>query len=335
MLILGIETSCDETAAALAGGKNRLLSQALYSQSAHALYGGVVPEIASREHLEHLDRLVRLALRQAGVSAPDLSLIAVTNAPGLIGALIVGVAYAKTLAWGLGIPVVGIHHLEAHILTNHFNHPELTPPYASLVISGGHTLHVDIPAAGTYHILGETRDDAAGEAFDKIGKLLGLDYPAGGKIAALAETGNPAAFRFPRALRGKGETDFSFSGLKTAVLNRLRPLPPAEISSRLPDICASVQEAIVEALAEKSLRLMRTAGRDTLLLAGGVACNTRLREVVQERLRPHEKMMCPDRSLCTDNAAMVALAAAYKYPEPPPSQWELDTAATVPITSAG
>jgi len=329
-IVLGFETSCDETSVAMVEESGELIAQEIFSQKSHTRFGGVVPEIAGREHLDRLDKMLDNLFSQTRKSLSDIDLIAVANQPGLIGSLIVGVSYAKALAWGSGIPIIGIHHLQAHIQANFFDHPDLTPPFTALVVSGGHTQFLNIDHSNIF-LLGQTRDDAAGEAFDKIGQMLGLDYPAGDKIAVLAKNGNLSAFKFPRAMMSPKQNDFSFSGLKTAVLNFLKSLSKEEIRSRLPDLCASVQEAIAEALALKSIRLMRFAKRNKIVLAGGVAANIRLRQIIQNNLSEGERLFFPQPRFCTDNAAMIALAAVKNNSWGETKNWKLDAKPVSPL----
>jgi N6-L-threonylcarbamoyladenine synthase len=335
MLVLGIETSCDDTAAAVLRGDRHVLSNVVASQLGHREFGGVVPEIASRQHLKHLLPVVRAALEQAGLRAEDLHGVAATAGPGLLGSLLVGMSAAKAFAVGLGKPFVGVHHIEGHILANWLVE-DMRFPTVVLVISGGHTQLVGMQAIGRYELLGETRDDAAGEAFDKIGKMLGIPYPAGPAFEKLAQRGDASAVSLPRALLEPGSLDFSFSGLKTAarlLLERegLGPrtgMPgigtgaphtdrtPAELEAmpqRAFDILASAQEAIVEPLAVKLAAASVQAGVRDVYLAGGVAANTRLRERCREVLaRRGVALHFPPPRLCTDNAAMIACVGHFR-----------------------
>ncbi|WP_068142046.1 tRNA (adenosine(37)-N6)-threonylcarbamoyltransferase complex transferase subunit TsaD [Limnochorda pilosa] len=308
-----METSCDETAAAVVAGGTRLLSNVVASQvEVHRRFGGVVPEIASRRHVEALLPVVRQALDDAGLELKDLDAVAVTQGPGLVGALLVGIAGAKALAYASGLPLVAVNHIEGHLYANRLEHPELEPPFLCLIASGGHTELLEVPAWGAYRRLGRTRDDAAGEAIDKIGRVLGLPYPAGAEMDRLAREGDPSAFPFPRALRGEG-FDFSFSGLKTAALNEIRrlqargPLPVA-------DLAASFQEAVVGVLAEKALAAARAVGAGRIALAGGVAANSRLRELLAEAAAAEGRVLyVPRPAFCTDNAAMIAAAGWVRW----------------------
>ena len=316
MLILGIETSCDETGVALYDTRDGLLSDALHSQVAlHAEYGGVVPELASRDHIRRLLPLTREVLARAGRGLGDIDLIAYTQGPGLGGALLVGASVATGLGLALERPVVGIHHLEGHLLSPLLAEPRPAFPFVALLVSGGHTQLMRVDGVGRYAMLGETQDDAAGEAFDKTATLLGLGYPGGPALALLAERGNGTRFAFPRPMMASGDLNFSFSGLKTAVLTRMRDLGEPDAALRA-DIAASFQEAIVGVLAAKCLLALEREGLDRLVVAGGVGANGLLRErlIAGTRVRGAEVFFPPLR-LCTDNGAMIAFAAALKYPE--------------------
>jgi len=307
-LYLGIETSCDDTSCAIYSPVRGVVVHRTAAQLDHEKYGGVVPEIASRSHMRTLLPLYETVMDEAGVALASLAGIGVTNGPGLTGSLLVGLSFAKALAYGSGVPLAGIHHIEGHILANALEGP-LELPALVLVVSGGHTQLVAMEAIGRYEIIGGTRDDAAGEAFDKIGKLLGLPFPGGPSIERAARGGNRAAFDFPRGLRHSGKCDFSFSGLKTAVRLKVESLPsltPDVVS----DVSASAQEAIVDILLEKSLLAARERRSRTFYLAGGVAANGRLRELIEERLAATGvKVGWPRPEYCTDNAAMIACAA--------------------------
>ncbi|MBF0188722.1 MAG: tRNA (adenosine(37)-N6)-threonylcarbamoyltransferase complex transferase subunit TsaD [Magnetococcales bacterium] len=311
MRVLGIETSCDETAAAVVD-ENGMRSNAVFDQiDLHALYGGVVPELASRAHIQSISPVIRAALRDAETTADQLDAIAVTTGPGLVGALLVGVSAAKGMALSLGIPLLPIHHMEGHLVS-----PLLTPgsqitfPFVALLVSGGHTLLVHARAFGDYVILGQTRDDAVGEAFDKGARLLGLGYPGGPAISKLALGGNRAAIPFPRVLLDRTRFDFSFSGLKTSLRTYChRNQEAMQCTHHRRDVAASYQEALVETLAIKAMAACQKVGADTLVVAGGVGANRRLREILEERgaklgIFPY----FPPLSLCTDNGAMIALA---------------------------
>jgi N6-L-threonylcarbamoyladenine synthase len=320
MLTLGIETSCDETAAAVVEDGTRVRSNIIYSQIAtHRRFGGVVPEIASREHLEKIEAVVSAALEQAGITAHDLDGIAVTQGPGLIGCLLVGLNYAKAIAYATGKPIIGVNHIEGHVYSVAFEFPPPEYPALALIVSGGHTNLFLLPEAEKYKLVGRTRDDAAGEAFDKVSKLMGLGYPGGPVIDRLARRGNKRAIVFPLAEIKANRMDFSFSGLKTAVLRYVREqnlepvVNPEEASPQILDVCASFQNAVVRAL----VRSMRKAAEEhqpkTLMLAGGVACNSELREAIQQ-LADELKIPAyiPSPIYTTDNAAMIAAAG---YPK--------------------
>ena len=313
-LTLGIETSCDETSAAVLRGTRELLSCVTATQiPIHQKYGGVVPEIASRNHILSILPVVEQALEEANVRLADIDQIAVTYGPGLVGALLVGVSAAKSLAFSLGIPLIGVNHLEGHIFANFLATPQLAPPFMALVVSGGHTALVDVMDYETFRQMGRTRDDAAGEAFDKVARVMGLPYPGGPEIDRLAREGDPAAIDFPRALAQEGNYEFSFSGLKSAVLNYINSEKMKGHALKKADIAASFQSAVVEVLVHKAFEAIREAGRDTLVLAGGVAANAalekRLRMVAEaERIR----YLYPPPRLCTDNAAMIACRGAYQ-----------------------
>ena len=313
-LTLGIETSCDETSAAVLRGTRELLSCVTATQiPIHQKYGGVVPEIASRNHILSILPVVEQALEEANVRLADIDQIAVTYGPGLVGALLVGVSAAKSLAFSLGVPLIGVNHLEGHIFANFLATPQLTPPFMALVVSGGHTALVDVADYETFRQMGRTRDDAAGEAFDKVARVMGLPYPGGPEIDRLAREGDPAAIDFPRALAQEGNYEFSFSGLKSAVLNYINSEKMKGHALNEADIAASFQSAVIEVLVHKAFEAIREAGRDTLVLAGGVAANAalekRLRMVAEaERIR----YLYPPPRLCTDNAAMIACRGAYQ-----------------------
>jgi N6-L-threonylcarbamoyladenine synthase len=314
LLILGIETSCDETGVALYDSRDGLLADALHSQvELHSLYGGVVPELASRDHVRRLLPLTCGILERAGRSLGDVDLIAYTQGPGLGGALLVGASVAAGLGIALERPVVGIHHLEGHLLSPLLAEPRPAFPFVALLVSGGHTQLMRVEGVGRYALLGETQDDAAGEAFDKTATLLGLDYPGGPALARLAMGGNARRFAFPRPMLSSGDLNFSFSGLKTAVLTRVRELGPDAHAGK--DLAASFQEAIVEVLAAKCFAALEREGLDRLVVAGGVGANTALRERLEAGARKRgAEVFFPPLRLCTDNGAMIAFAAALKYP---------------------
>jgi len=337
MLILGIETSCDETGVALYDTEQGLLGEALHSQvDLHALYGGVVPELASRDHIRRLVPLAREALAQAGRGLGDVDLIAFTQGPGLAGALLVGASVAAGLGLALGKPVTGIHHLEGHLLSPLLAEPRPEFPFVALLVSGGHTQLMRVDGVGRYRLLGETVDDAAGEAFDKTASLLGLGYPGGPALARLAESGNAKRYELPRPKINSGDLDFSFSGLKTAVLTKIRQLAPLDDTSRA-DLAASFQAAVVDVLVAKCLQALDTEGLQRLVVAGGVGANASLRSqlTVAAKQRGGEVFFPPPR-LCTDNGAMIAFAAALKAPLGSPTEpgfpvfprWDLAAAAS-------
>ena len=312
-LTLGIETSCDETSAAVVRGTRELLSCVIATQiPIHQKYGGVVPEIASRNHILSILPVVEQALDEAGTALSEIDQVAVTYGPGLVGALLVGVSAAKSLAFSLDVPLIGVNHLEGHIFANFLAHAELTPPFMALVVSGGHTALVDVADYETFRLMGRTRDDAAGEAFDKVARVMGLPYPGGPEIDRLAREGNPAAIDFPRALAQEGNYEFSFSGLKSAVLNYINSEKMKGHALHKADIAASFQSAVVEVLVHKAFEAIREAGRDTLVLAGGVAANKSLERRLRETAEAEGiRYLYPPPRLCTDNAAMIACRGAY------------------------
>jgi N6-L-threonylcarbamoyladenine synthase len=320
-VVLGIETSCDETSAAVLRGRRDLLSHVILSQDVHALYGGVVPEIASREHLRTIDDVVAHALRDAGVTLQDVEVIAATAGPGLIGALLVGLSYAKALAFAVDRPFIAVHHMEAHLFATELEHAGAHPPFVGLLVSGGHTMLLHVPEWGHYELLGETRDDAAGEAFDKVAKLLGLGYPGGPAIERAAAAGDPRAFRFPRPMLASTQTPadpdyyaFSFSGLKTSVLTRVRELEASgALEARRADVAASFQAAVVDVLAAKTKRAVEQVGCRRVVLGGGVAASRALRAALAGALGPDGELFAPSPRLATDNAAMIARAALSHY----------------------
>ena len=319
-MILAIETSCDETAAALIDAHGQLRANVISSQAElHARFGGVVPEVASRRHLELIEPVLRSALEEAGVTFDQLDSVAVTQGPGLIGALLVGISAAKAIAWARGLPLVPVDHLLGHVAALYLKPVELEPPFLCLLTSGGHTLLLDVYEHSSFRLLGTTLDDAAGEAFDKGARLLGLAYPGGPALDELAREGDPGAYRFPVA-RLEG-LDFSFSGLKTALLYEVRALAPGELERRRADLAASYQHAIVRALVERTLQAAESTGARQIAVAGGVAANSELRKALDgAALAPLE--------LCTDNAAMIASAARYLKPVQPPGYLGLDAYAS-------
>lgn len=315
MKILAIESSCDETAAAVVEDGRNVLSNVISSQiDIHTLYGGVVPEIASRKHMERINNVVEQALIQAGVDLKDMDAVAVTYGPGLVGALLVGVAHAKALAYAAGLPLVGVHHIEGHISANYIEHPELEPPFLCLVVSGGHTHLVRVADYGVYEILGKTHDDAAGEAFDKVARAIGLGYPGGPKIDKLSGEGNPCAIAFPKGQIADAPYDFSFSGVKSAVLNYLNQAAMQGIKVNAADVAASFQKSVSDVLVEKTMAAVRDTGMKKLALAGGVASNSAIRAAMREACgAAGTEMFCPSPVFCTDNAAMIGAAAYYEF----------------------
>lgn len=315
ILILAIESSCDETAAAVVKNGRTVLSNIISSQiDLHTLYGGVVPEIASRKHIEKINQVIEEALRQAQVTLDDLDAIGVTYGPGLVGALLVGVAEAKAIAYAKKLPLIGVHHIEGHVSANYIEHPELEPPFLCEIISGGHTHLVIVKDYGTFEILGRTRDDAAGEAFDKVARAIGLGYPGGPKIDRLSKEGNPKAIPFPRAHVEEAPYDFSFSGLKSAVLNYLNKCRMMGEPVCEADVAASFQQAVVDVLVDNAIRGARDYHMDRLAIAGGVASNQTLRRAMEEACRKENiTFYHPSPVLCTDNAAMIGAAAYYEY----------------------
>ena len=313
--ILAIESSCDETAAAVVENGRKVLSNVISSQiELHKLYGGVVPEIASRKHIEKVNQVIQAALEEAGVTLDEIDAIGVTYGPGLVGALLVGVAEAKAIAFAKGLPLVGVHHIEGHISANYIEHPDLEPPFMSLVVSGGHTHLVSVEDYGVYKILGRTRDDAAGEAFDKVARAIGLGYPGGPKIDALSKQGDPHAITFPKAHVADAPLDFSFSGVKSAVLNYINSCEMKGESFEPADIAASFQEAVVEVLVEHSMTAVDMYGVDKFAIAGGVAANQGLRQAMKAACEKKGiRFYYPSPIFCTDNAAMIGAAAYYDY----------------------
>ena len=331
MLTLGIETSCDDTSIAVLRDENELLATIVSSQiERHAAYGGVVPELASRAHLEIVVPVFDLALAEAGVAPEELDLIGVTHAPGLVGALLVGGAFAQGLALALERPIVPVHHLEAHIVANLLDHPGLELPAIALVVSGGHTLLVHVVEWKRYRVLGRTRDDAAGEAFDKVGKLLGLGFPGGPLIEREARAGDPRSIPLPRPMLGSDDYDFSFSGLKTAVLYWIEENGPAAAAARRADLCASFQAAVVDVLVHKTARAAEELVVPTVLLAGGVACNGALREALRARMADDVACLWPRPVHCTDNGAMIARTAVLRADEAV-EPGEFDVLASLPL----
>jgi len=338
--VLGIETSCDETSAAVlddGAGVPRARSLVILSQDIHRVFGGVVPEIASRAHLTAIVPVVQQALREAEVSFEEIDVVAVTYAPGLVGALLVGVNYAKGVAFAANRPLVAVHHMEGHLFAVTLDHPEAEPPFTALLVSGGHTLLVDVPAWGRYHVLGSTRDDAAGEAFDKVAKLLGLPYPGGRHIETLAARGDPSRFRFSRPMLHKNTAptdraylDVSFSGLKTAVLNAVNGSDDLERDKS--DIARGFQDALIDTLTEKTFRAAKAYGRRRIVLGGGVACNRTLASAIRSRLESlGARVFAPTPRLATDNAAMIARAGLFRYTLGERAALDLSAYASAPL----
>lgn len=315
ILILAVESSCDETAAAVVKNGREVLSNIISSQiELHTLYGGVVPEIASRKHIEKINQVIEEALREAKVTLEEITAIAVTYGPGLVGALLVGVSAAKALSFATGKPLIGVHHIEGHISANYIENKSLEPPFVCLVVSGGHTHLVVVRDYGEYEILGYTRDDAAGEAFDKVARAIGLGYPGGPKIDKISREGNPDAVKFPRAKVDGSSYDFSFSGLKSAVLNYLNTCEMKGIEIHTADVAASFQKAVVDVLVEHSLNAVREYRFKKFAIAGGVASNSALRAALQNECAKRKiEFYHPSPVLCTDNAAMIGAAGYYEY----------------------
>ncbi|SDM94052.1 tRNA (adenosine(37)-N6)-threonylcarbamoyltransferase complex transferase subunit TsaD [Lachnospira pectinoschiza] len=313
--ILAIESSCDETACAIVKNGREVISSVINTQIAiHTEYGGVVPEIASRKHIENINPVIKKALADANMTWDDIDAIAVTYGPGLVGALLVGVAEAKALAWALKKPLVGVHHIEGHISANFIEYPELEPPFAGLVVSGGHTHLIKVLDYGEYEIVGRTRDDAAGEAFDKVARAVGLGYPGGPKIDKLSKEGNPDAVQFPRAHVDDAPYDFSFSGIKSAVLNYINQAEMKHEEINRADLVASFQKAVVDALVSRAIMLAKESGLKKLAIAGGVAANSCLNETLRKECEKEGiEFYSPSLVLCTDNAAMIGAAAYYEY----------------------
>ena len=324
--ILAIETSCDETAAAVVEDGRNVLSNVISSQIAlHTLYGGVVPEIASRKHIEKINQVIEEALRQADTALDGIDAVAVTYGPGLVGALLVGVAEAKAICYAKKLPLVGVHHIEGHISANYIENKDLEPPFLCLVVSGGHTHLVEVEGYGKYNVLGRTRDDAAGEAFDKVARAIGLGYPGGPKIEQAAKHGNPDAVAFPKAKVDENPYDFSFSGVKSAVLNYINSCRMKNIEIVQEDIAASFQKAVVGVLIDHAMAAAEDLGAEKLAIAGGVASNGELRSGMEEACRKRGiAFYRPSPILCTDNAAMIGTAGYYEYLAGRRDGWDLN-----------
>ena len=326
VLILAIESSCDETAAAVVKNGRTVLSNVISSQiSTHTIYGGVVPEIASREHIKAVNYVIRRALAEAGVGLPEITAVGVTYGPGLVGALLVGVAEAKALAYAAKKPLIGVHHIEGHVSANFIEHPDLEPPFVCLIVSGGHTHLVIVKDYGKFEILGRTRDDAAGEAFDKVARAVGLGYPGGPKVDRTAREGNPHAIEFPRGKVDGSPYDFSFSGLKSAVLNHINHAKMTGEEIHVPDLVASFQNSVVDSLVSRTVMAAKEYGYGQVAIAGGVASNTALRAAMEQACNKAGIRGCyPSPVLCTDNAAMIGAAAYYEYCNGNIAGWDLN-----------
>jgi N6-L-threonylcarbamoyladenine synthase len=339
--ILGIETSCDETSAAIVRSHNgavALQSLVILSQDVHRLFGGVVPELASRAHVQAIGAVIDGALKDAGLTLQDIEGVAVTSGPGLVGALLVGVMYGKTLALSLNLPFIGINHLEGHLFAPTLEDPELEPPFIALLVSGGHTMLLDVPAWGVYRLLGQTLDDAAGEAFDKVANLLGLGYPGGAAIEKLAQQGQPGRFRFPAPMlhelnrNGTNQYAFSFSGLKTAVLRAVRrETGPSDPPFSQADIARGFQDAAIQVLVAKTAHAIEASGYSVAVVGGGVACNRALITALRERVAGQARVSVASPRLNTDNAAMIAAAGAWRLSNGERSGWDLEPRDDLPL----
>ncbi len=326
VLILAIESSCDETAASVVKNGREVLSNVISSQiELHKLYGGVVPEIASRKHIEKINQVIEEALSEASVTLDDIDAIGVTYGPGLVGALLVGVAQAKAIAYAKNLPLVGVHHIEGHISANYIENKELEPPFVCLVVSGGHTHLVCVKDYGKYEIIGRTRDDAAGEAFDKVARAIGLGYPGGPKIDKLSKEGNANAIVFPKAHIEDAPYDFSFSGVKSSVLNYINGCQMKGEEYNQADIAASFQKAVTDVLVENAMRAVKEYGLSNFAIAGGVASNSTLRAAMKEACEKNNvEFYHPSPIFCTDNAAMIGVAAYYEYMNGTRHGWDLN-----------
>ena len=334
MKILAFESSCDETAAAVMEDGRTILSSVIASSAdMHAIYGGVVPEIASRKHVEAISGLADEALRQAGVDKSEIDAVAVTHAPGLIGALLVGVSFAKSVAYGLGVPLIPVHHVRGHIAANYIAHADLEPPFLCLCVSGGTTALVDVKDYTHFEVLGGTRDDAAGECFDKIARVLGLGYPGGGPMDKMAQGGNDKAYTFPRAHVADHPLDMSFSGLKTAVLNTVHNAQQKGEKLDLHDLAASFAAAVSDTLVPRTMEANRMLGYNKITVAGGVAANSRIRADLQRECeKVGAKLWLPPLSLCGDNAAMIGCQGYYEYLAGNTAGWDLNARASLDIS---
>jgi N6-L-threonylcarbamoyladenine synthase len=338
--ILGIETSCDETSAAVLrsdSGTGELASLVILSQDVHRIFGGVVPELASRAHVQAIGSVVEQALADAGIGLSQLDGVAVTAGPGLVGALLVGVMYGKTLAFSLDCPFIGVNHLEGHLFAPTLEDPTLAPPFVALLVSGGHTMLLDVPAWGEYRLLGQTLDDAAGEAFDKVANLLGLGYPGGAAIERLARQGSPHKYRFPTPMLheldrpGPNQYAFSFSGLKTAVLRAVRQDGHSSAEPVAADLARGFQDAAVEVLVAKTAHAVEASGYDLAMVGGGVACNQALVAALRDRLAGRARVSVASPRLNTDNAAMIAAAGAWRLAHGERSSWDLEPRDDLPL----
>ena len=336
-IILGIESSCDETAAAIVSDGREVLSNIIASQiDVHAVFGGVVPEIASRHHLTTINGIVEEALRVAGVSTSEVDAIAVTKGPGLVGAVLIGLATAKAMAYVTGCPLIGVHHIKGHICAALLEHPGLEPPFTALVVSGGHTSIIDVRGLageeGDMVVLGKTRDDAAGEAYDKVARVLGLGYPGGPKVDKLAKDGDPEAITFKRSMLEEGNLDFSFSGLKTGVINYIHTQKQAGADFNRADVAASFQQSVIDVLVEKTRQSLVLTGRKKIVLVGGVAANSALRQGMQKMCAEEGiELFIPSPVYCTDNAAMIACAGYYEFISGKRDGLDLDAYATLSL----
>lgn len=315
IVTLAIETSCDETSVAILRNGREVLANIISSQiEIHKQFGGVVPEVASRKHIESINPIIQEALDEAGMTFQDIDIVGVTRGPGLVGALLVGISSAKALAYGMKKPLVGVNHIQGHVCANFIEHQDLEPPFIGLIVSGGHSYLVHAKDYTDFELIGRTRDDAAGEAFDKVARAMGLDYPGGPLIDKLAKEGDPAAIDFPRVMLEKKSYDFSFSGLKTAVLNYLNQKEQKNEAYKVEDVAASFQQAVIDVLVTKAIRLAKEKKLDKIVISGGVAANQGLRDLMEaEAKKEGIEIFYPSRVLCTDNAAMIASCAYYNY----------------------